>query len=120
MVFWYDDFLKSFCKANYRNGRKFCRRHLPFTAVNDKKAWSILGEVGVMPSRGTLMLGYRNGDNGAATRNKDNALLVGGTWMVAQNIELQLSHTRYSGNKYDDPEPAAGDALTTLMLFMGF
>lgn len=89
------------------------------TEVNDKKAWSVLGEVGVLPSRGTLMLGYRNGDNGKATKNKDNALLVGGTWMVAQNIEVQLSHTSYSGNKYD-PKPAAGDNLTTLMLFMGF
>ncbi len=90
------------------------------TAVNDKKAWSVLGEVGVVPSRGTLMLGYRNGDNGAATRNKDNALMIGGTWMVAQNIEVQLWNTRYSGNKYDDPKPAGGDTLTGLMLFMGF
>lgn len=89
------------------------------TAARDKKAWSVLGEVGVLPSRGTLMLGYRNGDNGAATQNKDNALLVGGTWMVAQNIELQLSRTSYSGNKYD-PKPGGGDNLTTLMLFMGF
>ena len=89
------------------------------TAVRDKKAWSVLGEVGLLPSRGTLMLGYRNGDNGAATQNKDNALLVGGTWMVAQNIELQLSHTWYSGNKYD-PKPGGGDNLTTFMLFMGF
>lgn len=89
------------------------------TAARDKKAWSVLGEVGVVPSRVTLMLGYRNGDNGAATKNKDNALLVGGTWMVAQNIEMQLSHTSYSGNKYD-PKPGGGDNLTTLMLFMGF
>ena len=57
------------------------------TEVNEKKAWSVLGEVGVLPSRGTLMLGYRNGDNGKATKNKDNALLVGGTWMVAGGAE---------------------------------
>jgi hypothetical protein len=89
------------------------------TEVNEKKAWSVLGEVGVVPSRVTLLLGYLNGDNGKTTKNKDNALLIGGTWMVVQNIEVQLSHTSYSGNKYD-PKPGGGDNLTTLMLFMGF
>ena len=46
--------------------------------------------------------------------------MVGATWMLAQNMELQLWNTRSSGSAYE-PKPASnGDNLVSLMLFVGF
>lgn len=90
------------------------------TNPNDQKAWSVLGEVGLIPNKWTVYLGYLDGDNGAATANEDNRLTVGTTWALAQNINLQLWNTSYSGNKYDPKPASGGDNLTSLMLFAGF
>lgn len=88
--------------------------------ARDKKAWSILGELGILPNKMTLMLGYLDGDNGKATKYEDKRVMVGATWMLAQNMELQLWNTRSSGSAYD-PKPASnGDNLVSLMLFVGF
>ena len=90
---------------------------------NDETAWAIVGELGVLPNRLTATLGYRSGDTGEASDNKDNALVVGVLYQVAQNVRLELNHSLYSGNYYDLPannEDANGDQLTTLMLFTAF
>jgi hypothetical protein len=86
---------------------------------DDKVAWSILAELGVIPGRATVIASYLDGDNGAATLNEDTALTLGGTYLVAQNFELQLNHTFYGGNKYDS-SPANGDQKTILMVFAAF
>ena len=40
--------------------------------------------------------------------------MLGATYLVAQNVELQLNHSRYSGNKYDRAvNPTGKDQLTT-------
>jgi hypothetical protein len=83
----------------------------------DKTAWSIHGQLGVIPGKVTLIAGYKNGDTGAATANEDNAFTIGGTWQFAQNVQLQINHAMYSGNKYDT---ADADAQTTFMLFTAF
>lgn len=83
----------------------------------DRTAWSVHGQLGVWPNKATLLLGYRSGKTGAATRNEDIATTIGGTYQLAQNVQLQLNHVMRSGNRYDDPKPATGDTQTTLMLF---
>lgn len=89
------------------------------TNPNDKTATTIAGQLGVLPGKATVILGYRQGDNGSATNNDDNAWVVGGTFNMVQNVQLQLNHEEYSGSAYDGT-PANGDQLTTLMLFASF
>jgi hypothetical protein len=88
-------------------------------ATDDSTAWSVLAELGVLPGKATVIASYLDGDNGKPTLNEDTALTLGGTYMVAQNFELQLNHTFYGGNKYDG-NPATGDQKTILMVFAAF
>lgn len=83
---------------------------------DDITAFTILAEVGVMPDRLTIAAGYRNADNGKATDSKENATTLGATYLIAQNVELQINNTWYD---YDATR-ATGDILTTLMLFAAF
>lgn len=88
-----------------------------------KKAWTILAELGVLPNRVTLAAGYRSGDKGTAANNKQNAVILGITYLFIQNVELQLNYSRYSGSYYDlkkNNEEANGDQLITAMLFTAF
>lgn len=87
--------------------------------ARDKKALGLMAELGVLPNKGNLYLAYRNADNGKASNSQDNALTLGASWMVYQNVKLELFHTAKSGNAYS-PKPAGGDAITTLMIFAGF
>ncbi|MBI5407057.1 MAG: hypothetical protein HZA18_05115 [Nitrospirae bacterium] len=91
--------------------------------TDDKTALSVSAELGVLPGRATVSLGYRTADTGAASDNKDNGLVLGATYQFAQNVQLQLNHSSYGGDYYDLPannEDAEGDQLTTLMLFTAF
>jgi hypothetical protein len=45
--------------------------------------------------------------------------MIGGTYQIVQNVQLQLDYEMFSGSKYDGA-PANGDRLTTLMLFAAF
>jgi hypothetical protein len=85
----------------------------------DRTAWSIHGQLGVLPGKATLILGYRSADRGTPTGSEDNALTLGGTYMLAQNAQVQLNHVERSGSRFDTPQ-AAGDRQTTLMLFSAF
>jgi len=87
--------------------------------ANAEKATTIAGQLGVLPGKATLLMAYRNGDTGAATANKDNALTIGGTYQFVQNVQLQLNYEMYSGSKYD-AAPTTADDLMTLMLFAAF
>lgn len=93
----------------------------PFNATgpNAASATSLIGELGVVPGRATVMLGYRRGDTGAATNNKDNTALIGGTWQLAQNMQIQLDIAKHSGSKYN-PTPSDGTRETILMLHSAF
>lgn len=86
---------------------------------NDKKALSVQAELGVIPKKLTLGLGYRAGDNGAATKSSDNATLVGATYLLAQNVRLELNQTYLSGDAYS-PKPTTGNQQTTVMLSAAF
>lgn len=85
----------------------------------DRKATAIVGQLGIQPGKSTVLLSYRHGDNGKATNNTDNAWLIGATYQLVQNVQLQLNHTMYSGNAYNGT-PQNGDRMTTLMLYAVF
>jgi hypothetical protein len=89
------------------------------TSSNSKTAWSLLAELGVLPDKASVALGYRSGNNGAATNSNDNAAVLGASYLMTQNVQFQLNHTLYSGDAYS-PKPAGGDQLTTFMLFAAF
>jgi len=88
-------------------------------AVNAKTAATIAGQLGVVPGKATLLMAYRKGDNGAAANSGDNSLMIGGTYLMEQNVQMQLNHEMFSGSKYELAQ-ANGDRLTTLMLFAAF
>ena len=83
---------------------------------NDETATAIAAEFGVLPRKATVMLAYRMGDTGAATKSEDNSWTLGGTYQIVQNIMLQLNYSKRSGDAYT-PLPANGDQLLTVMLF---
>ncbi|MBI5197289.1 MAG: hypothetical protein HZA19_01645, partial [Nitrospirae bacterium] len=87
---------------------------------DDKTAWSVSGELGVVPAKATIALGYRGGDNGTGTDSSDNALFFGATYLATQNVQFQINHTLYSGDAYDPKPATGGDQLTTLMMFGAF
>lgn len=89
------------------------------SGARDKNALGLMAELGVLPNKANVYLAYRNADNGAAANHQDNAITLGGSWMVYQNVKLELFHTAKSGDAYT-PKPAGGDAMTTLMIFAGF
>lgn len=80
-------------------------------------------QVGVVPGVATLMAAVRQGHNGSVDANgdamTDNAIMVGGTYNLAINVEASLSYTAQSGTAWDaNPvtgEPA-GKTVTTVML----
>jgi len=86
--------------------------------ANDKTAWSIMAEVGVIPHKLTAAAAYRAGRNGSATLQHENATTVGFVYEAVQNFEVQLNHSWYTGDA--KPSPASGNMLTTLMLFAAF
>jgi hypothetical protein len=86
---------------------------------NAMTAATIAGQLGVIPGKATLLFAYRKGDNGKATANGDNSLMLGATFLMVPNVQLQLNHEMFSGSAYDG-SPANGNQLTTLMLFAAF
>ncbi len=90
---------------------------------NNKKATAISAELGIIPNKATLMLAFLRGNTGEATNSGDNALTLGGTYMIAQNVQLQFLYTKRSGSRYDPANPSlpeTGNKLMTLMLSAGF
>jgi len=84
----------------------------------DKSAFTVTGEVGVLPGKVTVAASYRDGQSGAAGNDTDNATTFGVVYTPIQNVQVQLDSTWYSGE--GGPTSAAGDNLTTLMLFATF
>lgn len=84
-----------------------------------KRATTIAGQLGVLPGKSTLLMAYRVADNGKAANNGDNSLMIGGTYHVIQNVQLQLNHEIFAGSAYAGTPPN-GNRLTTLMLFAAF
>lgn len=84
---------------------------------NDKKATCVSAELGVMPGKLTLGVGYRNADNGAVASSSDNAFMAGAIYNLAQNIQIGLNQTFMSGDANKSPN---ADQQTLLVLFAAF
>jgi hypothetical protein len=85
--------------------------------VNAEQAISVTGEAGIIPRRLTAALAFRMGDNGKGKEYRDAAGLVGMTYLVAQNFQVQLSHTVFGGNAWSG---VTGDQRTMVMIFAAF
>src|SRR3989337_1965490 len=88
--------------------------------ANDKTAWALIGELGVIPNKTTVSLAYRSGDKGTPTDSEQTALTLGVSHLTAQNLQFQLNHSLYGGDAYDPKPASGGDQQTTLMLFTAF
>ncbi len=86
---------------------------------NDRKAWTVAGELGVVPERLFLLLAYRDGDNGRATLSDDNAVTVGAIYQLHQNVQFQGNFSKYGGSANSSAAPS-GNSLLTLMLAAAF
>lgn len=84
--------------------------------ATDRKSTNIAVEVGIIPHVSTLQLAIRRGKNGAATDNADNALMLGATYELAQNVELSVTRTANSGSAYNATPNVTGKTQTTLLL----
>jgi hypothetical protein len=82
-----------------------------------EQAVSVLAEIGVIPRRVTLGVGYRYGDNGKTALHEDMAGAIGATFLVAQNIQLQVNHVISGGDAW---QGIAGNRKTILMVFAAF
>jgi hypothetical protein len=78
----------------------------------DKQAFTVGTEITVIPHALHLGAAYRNAKN---TGVSDNAITFAATYDVAQNLGLQATFSKYSGDKYNTVQ-ATGDSMTTLLL----
>jgi len=88
-----------------------------------KSAWTAEVEAGVIPHKLAVQAAYRAGKNGDAAgtgKDKDNATTLGLNYSLAQNVDLQLNNSWYTGNANKGNLRASGNMLTTLMLFGAF
>ncbi len=69
----------------------------------DRTAFTLGGELGVIPHTLILQASYRNAKNGkpvsagSTTSETDNAVTVGAIYELAQNVELHAYYAKYSG-----------------------
>jgi hypothetical protein len=91
----------------------------------------------VIPGKATVQLGLRHASSGAnaldatgaaiaGTNASDNAVMVGATYSIEQNIRAELTYSKYSGDAYGTGAAIAGgnqytgDQMTLLDLAFGF
>jgi hypothetical protein len=116
----------SYAKANATSATGTINYFNVTPGNNERNAAAVAVEIGVLPRKATVILAYRKADNGELTYNGDNAVTVGGTYQIVQNMQLQLTHAMRSGSAYDAGSPnmslpnGTGDRHTTLLLFGSF
>lgn len=81
-------------------------------------SFNVAGEFGVLPHLMTVQVALRKANNGAATNNGDNALMLGVVYELAQNIGLSFHHTQQSGSAWNEVggNVPAGKTANTLLL----
>jgi len=87
----------------------------------DKTSFNVAAEIGLIPHVATVQVAVRMAKNGMAPlagvdQSGDNALMVGVTYELAQNIGLSLTGTQQSGSYWDQNPTAVGKTATTLLL----
>lgn len=85
------------------------------------KSFNVAAEFGIIP-HGTVQVAMRMAKNGAAIDNTDNAVLLGVTYELAQNIGLSFHHTAQSGSAWNpvagvEPTGKTADTLLLEALF---
>ena len=101
----------------------------PYAAVvgaTSKHSFNIAGELGVIPHKATVQLAVRSAKDGSGSSNaavglgdSDNAVMLGGTYELAQNVELSLTLTSNSGSAWSNTTAGAtpiGKTQSTLLL----
>jgi len=82
------------------------------STTDAKTGFTVGAEISVIPHLLHLGGAYRNGKANGKT---DNAITMAGTYDLAQNLGLQVTHSIYSGSKYDTTQ-ATGTSMTTFLL----
>jgi hypothetical protein len=99
-----------------------------------RKSLNFGAELGVIPGKATVQLGLRRANSGGYVdpvgltggNATDNAIMVGATYNIEQNIRAELTYSKYSGDMYNAANAAAagpaytGTNLMTLDLAFGF
>lgn len=80
--------------ATYASAKKNANS-LYNTGADDKSAATFLAEVSVIPSVLMLSAGYRDADNGQATKASDDAGIVGVKYFLKENVEFQLDYSHH-------------------------
>jgi hypothetical protein len=91
-----------------------------------RSSFNVGAELGVIPGIATVQLALRQGKSGitgiSGANLTSNAIQVGGTYELAQNIELSLTHSSQSGGEFGADNAAnavaayVGKSATTLMM----
>lgn len=87
--------------------------------ANNKTSLNVAAEFGVLPGKATLQVALRSGSQAlvAAGQNlNDNAVMVGATYELAQNMSLSLHYTAQSGSFWSTQVAPIGQNATTLLL----
>lgn len=72
-------------------------------AINGASSFNVTGELGLIPHVATVQLALRSAKDGQAVAgqgNNNNAIMLGATYELAQNIELSLTTTSNSGSAW--------------------
>lgn len=88
-------------------------------AANARTALTLAAQLGVLPGRASVLAALRKGDNGADTNSGDNSVMLGATYLLVQNVQLQFNYERFFGTAYD-VSPAFGNQMATFLLFAAF
>jgi hypothetical protein len=90
-----------------------------FSNVDKANSFNVAGTLELVPGVMTVQGGMRFGKIGSY---KDNAVMIGGTYELAQNIEFGLNYTTQSGSAWDEFKranggtEAVGKNMTTLLM----
>jgi hypothetical protein len=84
-----------------------------------RSSFNIAAELGVIPEKATIGFGIRRGKSGqavgSATNASDNAILLEGSYKLAQNMLLNVIYTSQSGDFWDATNTAATGSKQTLV-----
>lgn len=83
------------------------------TAVDKASSMNVAATLELVPGVATVQGGMRFAKLGTL---KDNAVMIGATYELAQNIELGLNYTTQSGSAWDANPTAVGKDMTTALL----
>lgn len=85
-------------------------------AVGSSNSLNLAASLEVIPGVATLQAAVRRAKNGNFVQTGDNAIMIGGTYELAQNIELGLNYTSNSGSAWNGIVNPIGKSATTLLL----